>query len=59
MLLIDMFGHDVKQPSPYDVMSTNLDLFVFPTSLDKEFHTGKSLHWQINKSSLKGRQRQV
>ena len=49
MLIIDMFGNDVQQPSPCrDVIRALhrpiLTLFFFATSLDNAFHAGKSLH---------------
>ena len=47
MLSIDMFGHDVQQPSPCrDVTLTNYDVCLF-ASPDNAFHTGKSLHQQM------------
>ena len=30
-----------------NIMSTNLDVCLFATSLDNTFNVGKSLHWQM------------
>ena len=59
ILFVDMFGHDVQQPSPCcDVTSTNHDVCLFVTSPDNAFYAGKSLHRLLDKSS-KGRERHV
>ena len=48
MLFIDVFGHDVKQPSPCEHnVDQYHDVCLFAASLENVFHAGKSLYRQM------------